>query len=197
MNRTIQLFSKYISFLGDPKVTFSIFLVALAIKSESLYLLLYLTTFIAMSLLLVYLSKKYFGYNIGHDLKKEKNNITRNLQLFLAIVLTFSLVIFFTINDDKSEIAFFASFFIINFFMLAVALALKYKLSAHLGINLTITSYFTYSPYIFLFLALFSIIVGISRIVLKKHTIEQLILTIILVFVIVLSTNRILLNEFI
>lgn len=170
--------ARIISTISDPKITFSVFsiyLTTVILKVEDVFLILQILFIISIGLLSVALSRKY-NHLDDYKFRNRKAKLTRAFILLMSLFYSIFLVSLSVIAKSRESIIFFSFYIFINIFFLTISYLLQFKFSAHIAFNgiifLIIPNNYRYYAFI-----IFLIIVGYSRVKLKKHSRNQVLVT--------------------
>lgn len=178
-------FLKIISIVTEPKLTYFFLLGFFALKYDSIGLIiLFIVYFIIAVVTLTLIKKKQ--ENDDYELKDKFQVFNRVMTYIFTIVIVLIFMLFYRANDqlikEQNTLVF---MLVVSIFFLIVTF-FKFKLSAHIAYTGIIIFYVANSLQIFYgIFVLCSILIGYSRIKLKKHTVTQVILAFLFTLVVI------------
>lgn len=183
---------KIVSAIFEPKLTFLLFLTYLSLKEfNSFYLFLFTISYVFISLILLFSIERKITTNDY----KFSDNFARKSRYMIYLLTSIICLAYLLYSILSSNIEFSLIFVLILIFtavLLFIAKNLHHKISAHIfynGIILILLPPTIYKYFIFIILF---IIVGISRIGLKKHNLTQIVIAGMLVYIFYTLTDTIL-----
>lgn len=175
-NKLILNVSKIISTVTDPKMTFLyVYAYIVFYKFESLAIAIFTFAFLIISFLI---SKLAFRTNNNTDTFKFDNKLHRRNRYttYLLMLIVTSLLLLFSVLLDKNiEKEFLVIALIDSIILFILAFLFNLKLSAHISYLGLFILYFwqtSFDKYWLFIIA--SIVVGLSRLILRKHNLYQL-----------------------
>lgn len=181
---------KVISIITDPKLTFSLFSLVFMlniVNISNFHLLILVFCIIFFCLISIHISHRNNSFD-NFKFKNREVKITRAIVLIFSLLYSLLLLLISIEYKSKQGNFIFGLYFFLNCFFLTLTYILNFKFSAHIGFNGIIFLLIPGSWKYLIFL-IFTLIVGKSRLVLKKHNTRQVVITFILLICIYLISD--------